>query len=75
MKYLHNLKIFLGILLRRLREQGLATTLKWLYAVGIPYLTGDLPLQYSRVTPKSISVRNMGSAASNDYKTKALKRL
>jgi protein-tyrosine phosphatase len=52
MKYLHNLRIFILLVLRHLREQGLRTTLKWAYAVGVPYITGDLPLRYSRVTPQ-----------------------
>ena len=51
MKYLHNLWIFIQLVLRHLREQGLITTLKWAYAVGVPYITGDLPLRYSRITP------------------------
>jgi protein-tyrosine phosphatase len=50
MTYLKNILTFSGILLRRLREQGLLTTLKWLYAVGIPYLTGHIPLRYSKIT-------------------------
>lgn len=51
-KYLVHLKTFLGILLRRLREQGLLVTIQWLYAVGVPYVTGHVPLRYSRVTPQ-----------------------
>jgi protein-tyrosine phosphatase len=52
MKYLHNLWTFTKLVLRHLREQGLITSLKWLYAVGVPYITGDLPLRYSQVTPQ-----------------------
>ena len=40
------------ILVRRLREQGLRTTLLWIYARGVPKLT-DIPiLRFSRVTPQ-----------------------
>ncbi|MFP4321316.1 MAG: dual specificity protein phosphatase family protein [Anaerolineales bacterium] len=39
------------IIIRRLREQGVRTTLHWMYAVGIPKLTGSMSLRYSRVTP------------------------
>lgn len=41
----------LKILVRRLKTQGLATTLLWLYARGVPYTTGIPMLQYSRITP------------------------
>jgi protein-tyrosine phosphatase len=50
MTYIQNILTFSGILLRRLREQGLLTTLQWLYAVGIPYLTGHISLRYSKIT-------------------------
>ena len=50
MKYLQHLSTFMSILWRRIREQGLWVTLQWLYAVGIPFLTGHIPLRYSRVT-------------------------
>ncbi|RMG74023.1 MAG: protein phosphatase [Chloroflexi bacterium] len=40
------------ILSRRLREQGLKTTLIWIYGRGIPKLTGVPLLQFSRVTPQ-----------------------
>ncbi|NDJ74680.1 MAG: dual specificity protein phosphatase family protein [Chloroflexi bacterium] len=36
----------------RLRNQGLRTTLIWLYARGVPKLTGRVPLRYSAVTPQ-----------------------
>lgn len=39
------------ILARRLRRQGLRTTLIWAYGRGVPYLTGTPILKYSRVTP------------------------
>lgn len=39
------------ILSRRLRTQGLGTTLLWLYGRGIPLLTGVPLLQFSQVTP------------------------
>ncbi len=41
-----------SILSRRLREQGLPTTLLWLYARGLPLLTGVPLLKYSQVTPQ-----------------------
>jgi protein-tyrosine phosphatase len=42
---------FLTIVIRRLRVQGLGTTLLWLYAVGVARITGRVPLRYSRITP------------------------
>jgi hypothetical protein len=50
-KYLHQVVIFLKILFRRLWQQGPLTTLHWLHGVGLPYLSGDLPLRFSRLTP------------------------
>ena len=46
-------KIFKGIriLWWRLRNQGLLTTLKWLYGRGIPKLTGVPLVAYSKITP------------------------
>lgn len=40
------------ILYRRLRDQGLRTTLVWVYGRGVSKLTGVPLLQYSRVTPQ-----------------------
>lgn len=40
------------ILVRRLRDQGLATTLVWLYARGLPKLTGVPLLRFSQITPQ-----------------------
>jgi protein tyrosine phosphatase (PTP) superfamily phosphohydrolase (DUF442 family) len=37
---------------RRLSEQGLSTTLLWLYARGLPAVTGIPILKYSQVTPQ-----------------------
>ena len=51
MKVLRHFVIFMKILRRRLWQQGPLTTLRWLYGVGLPYLSGDLPLRFSRVTP------------------------
>lgn len=42
----------LKIATRRLRTQGLRTTAIWVYARGIPYLTGKPILTYSRITPE-----------------------
>jgi hypothetical protein len=39
------------ILTRRLREQGLRTTLIWMYGRGLPKLTGVPLLNYSEITP------------------------
>jgi hypothetical protein len=36
----------------RVREQGLGTTLLWLYGRGLPAITGVPLLQYSQVTPQ-----------------------
>lgn len=41
---------FFRIILRRVREQGIATTWSWLRAVGTPWLTGRISLRYSKVT-------------------------
>lgn len=41
-----------GVLTRRLRNQGLGTTLLWAYGRGIPLLTGVPLLQFSQVTPE-----------------------
>ncbi|MEQ8676180.1 MAG: dual specificity protein phosphatase family protein [Aggregatilineales bacterium] len=43
---------FLHIIFRRLRKQGLRTTLQWLHAVGLPFLTGRMTLRYSQILPK-----------------------
>jgi len=48
----HLLRKGWSILVRRLRTQGAATTLLWLYARGLPFLTGVPLLRYSRVTPQ-----------------------
>jgi hypothetical protein len=40
------------ILVRRLRTQGLRTTLIWIYGRGIPKLTGIPLIKYSQVTPE-----------------------
>lgn len=39
------------ILRRRLREQGLFTTMKWIYGRGLPSITGIPVLRFSKVTP------------------------
>lgn len=41
-----------AILVHRLRTQGLRTTLLWVYARGVPRLTGVPLLRYSEVTPQ-----------------------
>lgn len=41
-----------GILARRLRTQGIGTTLIWAYGRGLPMLTGIPMLRYSAVTPQ-----------------------
>lgn len=41
-----------SILARRLRTQGLYTTLLWAYGRGLPLLTGVPLLQYGQVTPQ-----------------------
>lgn len=41
-----------AILVHRLRTQGLRTTLLWVYARGVPRLTGIPLLRYSEVTPQ-----------------------
>lgn len=39
------------VLVRRVRTQGVNTTIVWLYGRGMPALTGSPLLQYSEVTP------------------------
>jgi hypothetical protein len=39
------------VFIRRVRTQGITTTLVWMYGRGVPYLTGTPLLQYSEVTP------------------------
>jgi hypothetical protein len=39
------------VLVRRVRTQGITTTLVWMYGRGVPYLTGSPLLQYSEITP------------------------
>ena len=46
-----SIKNGLGIVVRRLRQQGLRTTLIWAYGRGVPYVTGTPILRFSRVTP------------------------
>jgi protein-tyrosine phosphatase len=41
-----------NILVRRIRTQGLRTTLVWVYGRGFSKLTGIPLLQYSRITPE-----------------------
>lgn len=41
-----------SIIHRRIRDQGLATTLVWLYGRGLPALTGVPILRFSKVTPQ-----------------------
>lgn len=40
------------ILIKRFREQGIRTSLLWLYGRGLPYLTGTPLLMFSQVTPQ-----------------------
>ncbi len=51
-KLLHLIQKGWKILWRRLRTQGLWTTLLWLYGRGLPALTGVPLLQYCQVTPQ-----------------------
>ncbi len=51
LKPINSFKKASRILLRRLREQGLQTTLVWLYARGIPLITGIPIMRYSEITP------------------------
>lgn len=41
-----------GILIRRLREQGIGTTLEWLWGRGWPKITGVPIFESSRITPE-----------------------
>lgn len=50
--FLTTIKNIWAILIYRLREQGLRVTLVWMYARGIPKLTGVPILRFSQVTPQ-----------------------
>lgn len=52
MKPIKFLRKGINILTRRLREQGLRTTLIWVYGRGLPKLTGVPLLGFSQVTPQ-----------------------
>lgn len=41
-----------SILIRRFREQGVKTTLLWMFARGLPKITGVPIKEYSRITPE-----------------------
>lgn len=51
-KWIALIKKGVSIFLRRMRSQGLGTTLLWLHGRGVPYFTGVPLLQYSEVTPQ-----------------------
>lgn len=51
LKLVRSIIEFFRIMKRRLRTQGLRTTLQWLYTVGLAKLTGRVSLRYSRITP------------------------
>lgn len=48
----HALTEFMRIVTRRLRAQGLITTLQWLRTVGLAWATGRISLQFSQITPQ-----------------------
>lgn len=48
---INSLKKVPTIILRRLREQGVGTTLIWLYGRGFPLLTGIPIMKYCEITP------------------------
>ncbi|MEQ8677591.1 MAG: dual specificity protein phosphatase [Aggregatilineales bacterium] len=52
MKYLKLIFKIIRILLQRIRKQGLITTVVWLYARGVPIVTGVPILKYSKITDK-----------------------
>lgn len=47
---LHTIQKGLSILAKRLRTQGIFTTILWAFGRGLPYLTGVPLLRFSRVT-------------------------
>lgn len=49
---IHLLKKGAGVLSRRLKTQGLHTTLLWAYGRGMPFITGVPMLRYGMVTPQ-----------------------
>jgi hypothetical protein len=49
---LHLFEKGMTVLRRRLRTQGLRTTLLWAYARGLPFVTGVPLLEYGQVTPQ-----------------------
>lgn len=50
MKYIKLLFKIIRILIQRIRKQGLITTIVWLYARGVPIVTGVPILRYSKIT-------------------------
>lgn len=50
MKYIKLIFKIIRILLQRIRKQGLITTAVWLYARGVPIVTGVPILKYSKIT-------------------------
>jgi protein-tyrosine phosphatase len=62
LKYPKLLWELIVILVRRIRTQGLKRTLVWLWAVGFPYVTGRVPLRWSKVTPQLYLGPQYGSA-------------
>ena len=52
LKILKSIPKAFRILVRRLRTQGVQTTLIWMYGRGIPKLSGVPLMQYSKITPQ-----------------------
>jgi protein-tyrosine phosphatase len=51
LRSIKSLITFFRILVRRIRAQGIGTTMNWLYTIGMAKLTGRVSLRYSRLTP------------------------
>jgi protein-tyrosine phosphatase len=62
LKYPKLLWELITIIFRRVRTQGLKRTLVWLWAVGFPYVTGRVPLRWSKITPQVYLGPQYGSA-------------
>ncbi len=51
MSVIHKINKGIEILRRRIRQQGVYTSLLWLYGRGVPMITGKPILRFSEVTP------------------------
>ena len=48
----NGIRKFFRIVQRRIRTQGIRTTLLWLYVMFVGIVFGYIPIRYSRITPQ-----------------------